>query len=41
MVEVQEEYKPLRVPMPERITPAQLGALGDFLEFGEEGGGGA
>ena len=41
MVEVQEEYKPLRVPMPERITPAQLEALGDFLKFGEEGGGGA
>lgn len=41
MVEVQEEYKPLRVPMPERITPAQLEALGNFLEFGEERGGGA
>jgi len=38
----QEDFKPLRVPMPERITPAQLDALEGFLEFEEpEGGGGA
>lgn len=42
MVEAQEDFKPLRVPMPERITPAQLDALEGFLEFEEpEGGGGA
>lgn len=41
-VKVQEDFKPLRVPMPERITPAQLEALEGFLEFEEpEGGGGA
>lgn len=42
MVEAQEDFKPLRVPMPERITPAQLEALEGFLEFEElEGGSGA
>lgn len=40
MVEVQEAYTPLRVPVPGRITPAQLEALEGFLEFDEPEGGG-
>ena len=42
LVEVQEDYEPLRAPVPGSITPAQLEALEGFLEFeGPEGGGGA
>lgn len=32
-VEIQEEWEKLRVPQPERIKPAVLEALQDFLEF--------
>lgn len=42
LVEVQEAYEPLRVPVPGSITPAHLEALDGFLTFQEtEGGGGA
>lgn len=33
--EVQEDWEQLRVPKPERIVPAQLEALQDFLVFEE------
>ncbi|MBR5089699.1 MAG: hypothetical protein IK093_09730 [Ruminiclostridium sp.] len=35
-VEVQEEWTPLKVPKPERIKPAVLEALQDFIIFGGE-----
>ena len=38
-VEVQEEFPALRVPPPEKITPAQLEALEPFVQFGAGGGG--
>lgn len=35
-VEIQEQWEPLRIPVPEAIKPAQLEALEGFIEFYEE-----
>lgn len=35
LVEVQEDFGPVKVKRPDRITPAQLEALEGFLDFGE------
>lgn len=40
LVEVQEDFGPVKVKRPDRITPAQLEALEGFLEFEEVSGDG-
>lgn len=35
-VDVQEEWKPIKVPRPDKIKPAVLEALQDFIDFGGE-----